>query len=338
MSVSYKDYYQILGVSRDASQEEISKAFKKLARKYHPDLNPNDKESEQKFKEVNEAYEVLKDPEKRKRYDQLGADWEHGQTFEPPPGYENVRFTFGGSGADGFGTGFSDFFETLFGNLFQEGGASRRSRTTFREDPFSKRGFYGSGFGGGSFSEKGQDATSTIELSLEEAYKGGKKRITLQEQAPGPDGRPRTKTKNLEVNIPAGISDGQSIRLSGQGNPGMAGGQPGDLYLKVKISPHSLFRVEGKNVILDLPLSPWEASLGTKISLPTLDGHVEMKIPEGTSSDQKLRLRGKGLGRGDKKGDQLVRITIKVPKQLSSEEKELWEKLAQVSNFQPRSF
>jgi curved DNA-binding protein len=337
MSVSYKDYYQTLGVSRDASQEEIGKAFKKLARKYHPDLNPDNKEAEQKFKEVNEAYEVLKDPDKRKRYDQLGADWEHGQHFEPPPGYENVRFTFGGGGAEGFGgSGFSDFFETLFGDIFQEArGGSRRSRSAgFGGDPFGA--FTRSSFGGPGQAMKGEDARTTLELSLEEAYRGGKKSLSLQEQTVGQDGRPTVRTKNLDVNIPAGVSDGSSIRLSGQGSPGPGGGQAGDLYLQVKLLPHHVFSVEGKNLILDLPLAPWEAALGTTVEVPTLDGRVNMKIPAGTSSGQKLRLKGKGLGRGSSKGDQLVRIQIKVPRSMSEDEKEQWQKLAEASSFQPQ--
>lgn len=333
--MEYKDYYQVLGVSRDASQEEISKAFKKLARKYHPDLNPNDPEAEKKFKEVNEAYEVLKDSEKRKRYDHLGADWEHGQNFEPPPGYENVRFTFGSPGGGQSWSGFSDFFETIFGDLFGESGAGAKFRTSrgrFREDPFAQRDFFGAGF-----STKGEDVQTILELSLEDAYQGGKKTVTLQEKVAGQDGFPRTQTKNLEVNIPPGVSEGSKIRLAGQGRPGVQGGKPGDLYCTVRIKPHPLFKVEGKNIVLDLPITPWEAVLGTKLKVQTLDGQVEMRIPPGTNSGQRFRLRNKGLGRDNNKGDQLVRAVIQTPKTLSNEEKELWEKLAQVSNFNPRN-
>lgn len=331
MSVEYKDYYQILGVSRDASQEEISKAFKKLARKYHPDLHPDDKEAEQKFKEVNEAYEVLKDPEKRKRYDQLGANWEHGQNFEPPPGFENVRFTFGGrpgGGAEQFGGEFSDFFETLFGSIFSEGRGQKRSQAGFGQDFFSARGR--------GAASKGEDATATLELSLEEAYQGGKKNVALQERVVGPDGRPRLQNKNLDVNIPPGVSEGSKIRLSGQGSPGARGAQSGDLYLQVKLRPDSRFQVQDKDLVYELSLAPWEAALGTKLEVPTLEGNVQMKIPAGISSGQKLRLRGRGLGRGSKKGDQLVQIKIKLPKEMDSREKELWQELAQVSKFRPR--
>ncbi|MFO7801406.1 MAG: DnaJ C-terminal domain-containing protein [Desulfovermiculus sp.] len=339
MSVAYKDYYETLGVSRDASQEEISKAFKKLARKYHPDLNANDQEAEKKFKEVNEAYEVLKDPDKRQRYDQLGADWEHGQNFEPPPGYENVRFTFGGQGGGAqFGSGFSDFFETIFGDLFGEaGGSGRRFQRT--QGGFGGAGgpFAGPGFSQRDFGGKGQNAESTLELSLEEAYRGGHKKITLQEQAVDQNGRPQVHNRTLDVNIPPGVVDGSKIRLSGQGSPGRGGGASGDLFLKVKLLPHSQFRVDGHNIIYELPVAPWEAALGTTVSVPTLEGSVDMKIPAGTSGGQKLRLRGKGLGRGGKKGDQLVQVTIKVPKQLSEKEKELFEQLAAESRFQPRT-
>lgn len=324
MGVEYKDYYKTLGVSKGASEDELSKAFKKLARKYHPDLNPGDPDAENKFKEINEAYEVLKDPEKRKLYDRLGPNWQHGQNFEPPPGFENVHFNFGGPGGAGFdASGFSDFFETIFGGGgggFHPGG-----------------GFQSGGFGGphGGFSSRprrGRDAEATIELTLDEAYHGGRKPISLTEHVPGQP--PRAKT--LEVNIPAGVKDGAKIRLSGQGDPGMSGGPNGDLYLKVRLLPDGRFSVDGSNLIHDLPLTPWEAALGAKVAVPTLDGEVELKIPEGMSSGRKLRLKGKGLGTGSKRGDQYVRVMIRVPASLSDRERELYEQLAEESSFHPR--
>jgi len=325
--MEYKDYYKILGVDRNASREEISRAFKKLAKKYHPDLNPNNPEAENKFKEINEAYEVLKDPEKRKLYDSLGPNWQHGQNFQPPPGYENIRFEFGGQGADFDLGGFSEFFKAFFGGGF--GGADFGTGPEFGQTTFRGRKFR-------TAAAKGQDAEVTIELTLEEAYRGGQKSISLQEQVVGPGGMPRLQTRTLQVNIPAGVKDGSKIRLAGQGSPGFGGGPAGDLYLKVKILPHTLFKLDGNNVIYDLPLAPWEAVLGTRLRVPTLDGEVEMRIPPGISSGQKLRIKGKGLGRGVQKGDQMVRVMIKSPKKLSPGEKGLWEKLARESSFNPR--
>lgn len=318
MAVEYKDYYQTLGVSKSAGKEELSKAFKKLARKYHPDLNPNDKDAETKFKEINEAYEVLKDPEKRKMYDQLGPNWEQYQQggFQRPPGYENVQFDFGSGGAGGF----SDFFETIFGGGFSGGGFQREGfggRQNYQRRP-----------------RRGSDSEATYEITLEEAYRGGEKTITLQEQgAPGTG-----QSKTLEVKLPPGVKDGQRIRLTGQGNPGFGGGPAGDLYLKIRIMPHHLYKVSDNNLVLDLPLAPWEAALGSKVRVPTLDGAVEMNIPAGISSGKKLRVRGRGLGSGSKKGDQLVRIVIATPSELTDRERELWQQLAEESSFEPRPY
>ncbi|MCK9239450.1 J domain-containing protein [Desulfocurvus sp.] len=321
MSVEYKDYYKILGVGKGASQEDISKAFKRLARKHHPDLNPGDAGAEARFKEANEAYEVLKDPEKRKLYDQLGPNWQHGQNFQPPPGFENVRF--GGQGAGFDAAGFSDFFETIFGGFGAGGG--------FRQGGFQD-------FGGqhARRPRRGADAEAVLELTLEEAYRGGPKNVTIQEQAPGPGGMPTMHTKTLEVRIPAGVKDGARIRLAGQGNPGQAGGPAGDLYMRVRILPHRLFRVDGDDVVTDLYLAPWEAALGTTVTVPTLERSVEMTVPPGVSSGQKLRLRGKGLG-GGACGDQLVRIMIRTPKDLDETQRTLWQELARASRFDPRA-
>ncbi len=314
--MEYKDYYKLLGVAKGASQDEVGKAFKKLARKYHPDLNPDNPEAEAKFKEINEAYEVLKDPEKRKLYDSLGPNWKEGQNFQPPPGFENFQFRSGGFG----GEGFSDFFETIFGGT---------------------GGFGGSRFGGGdpfgrTMRSRGRDAEVRLTLTMEEAYRGGRKTLTLQEQVRGADGRPQMQAKTLEVNIPAGVRDGAKIRLAGQGSPGMGGGPSGDLLLQVTIADHPLFRLEGVNVVYDLRLAPWEAVLGCKVRVPTLDGPVDMNIPAGVSSGQKLRLSGKGLGKGESQGDQFVRIAVRSPKDLSDRERQLWEELSEISSFQAR--
>ena len=315
MGVEYKDYYKILGVSRNAAKDEIGKAYKKLARKYHPDLNPNNKDAEEKFKGINEAYEVLKDPEKRKLYDQLGSNWQHGQNFQQPPGFDG--FSYGGMGGMGGGganfdsSSFSDFFETLFG-----GGGGGRSQG-FGPDPF------------GNFSRKarrGRDIESELGLTLEEAYHGGRKTISLN-TAHG--------QKALEVNIPAGIKEGARIRLAGQGDPAV-GGQPGDLYLRIKLLPHQSFAVEQNNLIYELSLAPWEAALGVKLRVPTLDGEVEIAVPPGSSTGKKLRLRGRGLGNGASKGDEYVRINVRVPEKTTEEEKKLWEQLAEFSTFKAR--
>ncbi|NDV18016.1 DnaJ domain-containing protein [Pseudodesulfovibrio sp. JC047] len=331
--MEYKDYYKLLGVSRSASRDEISKGFKKLARKYHPDLNPNDSGAETKFKEINEAYEVLKDEKKRKLYDQFGSDWEHGQNFQPPPGYENMQY--GGGGFGGGGAGFSDFFETIFGGGGAPGGGG------FHQGGFRQGGFHQGGFGGGGYQQRprrGSDSEASYEMTLEEAYRGGKKSITVQEQTSGPEGIPRMTTKTLEITVPAGIKDGQKIRLAGQGNPGMGGGPKGDLYLKIRLMQHHMFKVSDTDIILDLPLSPWEAALGANVRVPTLDGAVEMKIPPGIGSGKKLRIKGRGLGSGAKKGDQFVRIMIQVPERLSGKERDLFEQLQEVSEFTPRKF
>ena len=314
MAVSYKDYYKLLGVERGAKAEEISKAYKKLARKYHPDLNPGDKQAEEKFKEINEAYEVLKDPEKRKLYDQLGPDWQHGQQFQGEPGVENVHFTFNGKSFDG--SGFSDFFETLFGGAAQGGTGGGRG-AQFGPDPFG---------GFSSRPRRGRDVEAELPLSLEEASRGGRRTVTLQ-MPQGP--------KTLEVNVPAGIREGAKLRLAGQGDPA-PGGTPGDLFLRVRYLPHPLFKVEGENLHCDVALAPWEAALGAKVAVPTLEGQVELSIPAGSSSGRKFRLRGKGLGSGANRGDLLARVMIKVPAQLSAEESELWRKLADVSSFKAR--
>lgn len=314
MGVEYKDYYKILGVSRTASKEELSRTYKKLARQYHPDLNPGNKEAEEKFKDITEAYEVLKDEEKRKMYDQLGPNWQHGQNFQRPPGFENFNFQSGGFGGAGGGfdaTGFSDFFDTLFG------GAGRGQG--FGPNPF------------GSYSKKprkGRDVEAEIGLSLEDAYKGGRKNIGITTAG----GR-----KSLDVNIPAGIKEGARIRLSGQGDPGDSGAPAGDLYLRITLLPHKDFSVEQNDIIHDLALAPWEAALGVKLRVPTLDGEVELNLPAGSSSGKKLRLKGRGLGSGANKGDEYVRLNIKMPESPTDAEKELWEKLAEVSSFDARA-
>lgn len=312
MAVTYKDYYDTLGVSKSATEDEIRKAYRKLARKHHPDVNPGNKAAEEKFKEFNEAYEVLSDPAKRKKYDQLGSNWQPGADFTPPPEwrsgnggaqYEDFSDMFG----DARGGGFSDFFESLFGG----GGGHGRVRT------------------GQGMRIRGEDAWAEIDLSLEDAHRGVTRTLNLQQNG---------TVSTINANIPAGVRDGSTIRISGRGGQGANGGHAGDLLLEVRLTPHALFEVTGEDdVQVELPISPWEAVLGSKLSVPTLDGNVEMTVPAGAQSGQRLRLRGKGLTRrSGGRGDEYVKIKIVVPSELTSEEKKLFEALAAASRFNPR--
>jgi curved DNA-binding protein len=325
MAVKFRDYYEVLGVPRTSTQEEIRRSYRKLARKVHPDVNKA-KDAEDKFKELNEAYEVLKDPEKRQKYDQLGQNWKAGQEFRPPPGWD-VHHDFGrGGGPNEFQWGgegdFSDFFESLFGGQRSHGArrASGRSRQ------------------GQMWSQAGSDQEAIIKISLEDAYRGVTKPISLQTQTVTPDGQLSVQEKNYEVKIPAGIQPGQKIRLAGQGGEGTGGGPRGNLYLKIEFEPHPVYRVDGRNLTLDLPISPWEAVLGAEVQLTTLAGAVTLKVPPGTQSGVKLRLRGKGMANPKgAHGDLFALISIVVPKQASGRERELFEELQRVSDFRPRT-
>lgn len=321
MAVAYRDYYEILGVGRNATDKEIKAAYRKLARRWHPDLHTGkDKdEAEEKIKLINEAYEVLGDPEKRARYDQLGGNWRAGQEFHPPPDMEGFRF-YTGTGAGGF----SDFFEILFGGASPSGPAAG----TARRGPL-----------------RGQDVESELNLSLEEAYRGGEKTIQLtsRELCPVCEGvgyHNRSfcrqcggtgifrDTKTLTVNIPAGVRNGSRIRLKGQGGEGLNGGARGDLYLKVSLTPHPTLRVQGNDLETEVILRPDQAVLGDKVTVPTLDGPVEVKVPAGMHAGKRLRLKGKGLPFAGGRGHQYVRIIIDIPAQLTAEEKKLYRQLA----------
>jgi curved DNA-binding protein len=314
MSVQYKDYYESLGVSRTASAEEIKKSFRKLAREFHPDVAKDKKKAEERFKEINEAYEVLSDPDKRKKYDELGAHWKSGAEFRPPPGYGGFgggqTFRGGRAGAEDFhfgGTGFSDFFEQLFGARMR-GGFNQRADFSQEE-----------------LAERGADIEGDIMVTLEEAARGSVRTVNVTHG----DHR-----ESHQVKIPPGIAEGQKLRLVGRGESGSGGGENGDLYLRVRLAKHPDFDVDGHNLIYELELAPWEAALGSEISVPTLAGPVNIKIPAGTASGQKLRVRGRGLG---KDGDLFVVAKIVVPGKISEAQKKLWEQLAHESKFNPRT-
>ncbi|HEY0515032.1 MAG TPA: DnaJ C-terminal domain-containing protein [Thermoanaerobaculia bacterium] len=315
--MEYKDYYQTLGVKKEASQDDIQKAYRKQARKFHPDVN-KDPQAEMKFKEIGEAYEVLKDPDKRKKYDQYGANWNRmgGGTGGPPPGWEG--FGQGGGGFDfndfqgSGGAGFSDFFEMLFGG----GGPGGRGRR--RGGP---AGFGGAGFGGGS--QAGNDSEATLSVSVEEAVRGGSRELTISDPNTG-------QRKTLTVKIPEGIRPGQKIRLAGQGGPGM-GGPAGDLFLKIEIEPDPRFRIEGSDILTTVSVYPPKAALGGEADVETPTGPVRVRIPAGSSSGRKIRLKERGLSKsGGAKGDLLAEIRIVVPNQLSDPERELYEQLAAI--------
>ncbi len=327
MAVKYQDYYDILGVSRDASQEQIQSAYRKLARKYHPDINKSG-DAEDRFKKINEAYEVLRDPEKRKKYDQLGENWQAGDDFSPPPGWDfhetgqtgGKRSTRGFSfGFDTFGeSGFSDFFESLFGDAF--GGFGGRASRSQR---------------GAQSPSRGQDHEAELEISLEDAYRGGRRNVTLTSVEQTPDGQGRQTTRSYQVTIPKGVTDGKRLRLSGQG--GGAGGSRGDLYFTVKIAPHPRFRVKGKDLETDLRVTPWEAALGAKVTVPLVDSTADITLPRGIESGKRIRLKGKGLGSSSEGvGDLYARVFIDVPKKLSKKEEELFRELEEQSKFNPR--
>ncbi len=325
--MKYQDYYKILGVERSADAATIKKAYRKLARKYHPDVNKQS-DAEEKFKEVNEAYDVLKDAEKRKAYDQFGSNWKHGHEFNAG-GYA-------GAAAGGFSGGdFSDFFDAIFS----------QGRT-------SGFGNQAGGFGGfGGFQQespfhqqrarprprKGEDQELKLDITLEEAFNGGEK--TIQLSRPGSSGgHLATPTlKKLKINIPRGVMSGQKIRLSKQGHPSQTGGEPGDLLLAMNVLPHKLFKLEGRDLTLKCPVTPWEAALGAKIKVPTLSGQIELKVAPGVQSGQKMRLKGRGL-KGKPDGDLFIEIQIHTPPADDDKAKQFYESMQQTFDFSPRSF
>ncbi|MDR3477391.1 MAG: DnaJ C-terminal domain-containing protein [Gammaproteobacteria bacterium] len=312
--MEYKDYYKIMGLSRNATASDIKTAYRKLARKYHPDVS-KEANAEAKFKEVGEAYEVLKDEQKRAAYDQLGANWQAGQDFRAPPGWDYANHAGAGAGRAraesdaGFGSA-SDFFESLFGGGL--GGRHRREQ-----------------------SMPGEDLHGKIQITLEDAFNGVVRQMQIPITEYDQNGRPNTTTKTLNVKIPKGVKAGQQIRLSGQGGTGIGSGKKGDLYLEIDIAKHPLFEVMDKDIICHLPVTPWEAALGATVTVPTLAGKVELKIPASSQTGQKLRLKGRGMP-GTTPGDQYAILKIVIEQPTTENAKALYEKMAQEMPFNPR--
>jgi curved DNA-binding protein len=330
MPVEFKDYYQSLGVARDASQDDIRKAFRKLAREYHPDVAKDKKSAEEKFKEINEAYEVLSDPAKRKKYDALGADWKRSG---PPPGAQGGGFGggrgFRGQNGEEFefhfgGTGFSDFFEQFFGGRGERG---------FNFDDLGQAQRGAGATGGGAM--RGQDVEGDILVTLDEAIQGSIRTISFQRRNRQTG---EVVSENFRVRVPVGVAEGQMIRVPSKGEAGYNGGPAGDLYLRVRFAQHPDFRVRGSDLYYELELAPWEAVLGATVSIPALDGPVSVRVPAGANKGQQLRVRGKGLpGAGGTRGDLYAVISISMPTEVTAGERELWQQLAARSVFNPRS-
>lgn len=311
--MEFKDYYKIMGVARDASQDEIKRAYRQLARKYHPDVSKA-ADAEVRFKELGEANAVLKDLEKRAAYDQLGKDWQAGQDFRPPP-QRNGGFEFSGSGNGSAGAGeFSDFFESLFGQ--------GKADTAHRQAAFNARG---------------EDHHAKVQIEVEDSYLGASRTITLRNPVHDEQGKVVMRTHTLNVTIPRGIYAGQHIRLVGQGAAGIGQGKPGDLYLKIEFLPHARYRVEQRDVFLDLPLAPWEAVLGASVSIPLPNGQVELKIPAASAAGSRLRLKGRGIP-GTSPGDFYAVLSIALPPADSEAANAFYRNMAtQFAAFTPRA-
>ena len=329
MPVEFKDYYRVLGVTPKATDDEIKKAFRTLARKYHPDVAKDKKSAEEKFKEINEANEVLSDPESRRKFDQLGADWKTGAESRPPPGRSGAQFTGRGarSGGEDFqfgGTGFSDFFEQFFGG---------RSGQPRGASPFDSQEF-SNGQGEAARARRGNDIQGDILIALDEVLNGAVRAISVR-RTNASTGREETET--YQVRVPKGVHAGQSIRLPGKGGEGSNGGSAGDIYLRVRYAQHPDWQVRGFDLIGHLELAPWEAVLGATVRVQTLEGHVSIKIPAGFQQGQKLRVRGRGLPAGaGKHGDLYIEASVQVPSQIGKEDERLWKELAASSTFNPR--
>ena len=309
--MEYKDYYAIMGLDRDATQDEVKRAYRKLARKYHPDVS-KEADAELKFKELGEANEVLKDPEKRAAYDQLGANWKARQDFHPPPGWDS-GFEFHGAPPGGATQhDFSDFFESLFGQSRSAGSSGR------------------------GFQMQGEDHHARILIELEDSFKGASRSISLQMPEVTPEGHVTTRSRTLKVRIPKGIRQGQQIRLGGQGATGMGSGKAGDLYLEVEFKPHRFYRIEGADIYLDLPLAPWEAALGASVKAPTPGGNIDLKIPANSQAGKKLRLKGRGIP-AKTPGDLYLVLQIALPPADNEKARDIYRRMQEETDFDPRA-
>ena len=309
--MEFKDYYKILGVDADADAKSIKAAYRKLARKYHPDVS-SEEDAEHKFKEVSEAYEVLRDKEKRAEYD-VARQYGGARGFEPPPGWQGGA---AGSGFQGdFQGGFSDFFEEVFG---QAGHGSRQ------------------GYSRQHFTRRGEDIELALAIFLEDAFKGESRTISYEVPSFDERGRLTREARTLKVKIPAGVTEGERIRLKGQGAPGIGDAPAGDLYLHIRFAPHPLYLVEGSDLTITVPVAPWEAALGCKLTVPTLEGDISLTVPANSQNGKRMRVRGKGLGRADKRGDLYVVLRVTMPESASQQEQTLWQQLAAAANFDPR--
>jgi curved DNA-binding protein len=319
MSVEFRDYYESLGLKKNAAPDEIKKAFRRLARKYHPDVAKDKKSAEEKFKQINEAYEVLSEPAKRQKYDQLGANWDKVPRGGAPGGRgagQDYDYHFGG-------TGFSDFFEQFFGAQ----GRSSRSGSPFDDLAGNSRR--------GTFQQKGHDLESDLMVTLIEVLSGTLRSVSLQQTDPRTG---EAKNHTFSVKIPAGMGSGQKIRVSGKGGHGMGGGQNGDLFLRVKYARHPDFQPKGADLLSSLRVAPWEAVLGATVKVPTLEGGVSLRVPPGAPVGLTLRVRSQGLLKSSgERGDLLVSLSVAVPDSVGEEEKALWEQLAEKSTFDPRT-
>lgn len=312
--MEFKDYYQIMELKRECTQDDVKRSYRKLARKYHPDVS-KEKDAEAKFKELGEAYEVLKDPEKRAAYDQLGANWKGGQDFKPPPNWDDgFEFKGGGFKSDGAGAAYSDFFEQLFG----------------QEGEYSARNGHRPGF-----QTRGEDSHAKIHINVEDSFQGVTQKITLSAPELDTQGHVQLKHRTLTVKIPKGVKPGQHIRLTGQGNPGLGAGQAGDLYLEIAFNQHSLYRVVDTDLYLDLPITPWEAALGAKVTVPTPDGNIDLKIPANSKSGSKLRLKSRGLPTREP-GDFYTVLQIVLPPADTDAAQAIYRQMQMQLDFNPR--